>query len=248
MSRLLLTMRDIRVSLGGNLILNGVNLDLERGKVSALIGLNGAGKTTLLRVLLKEVSYGGEVRFLCGHDHTRPTPEHIGYVPQKLRVEGNLPLTGLDLFGLCLQRRPIFFGLGRRFRTHVVDLLGGVDARHLVDRPVEKISGGELQRVLLALALEPRPELLLLDEPAAGVDFQMQQGFYELIGELNRRTGVTVVLVSHDLSMVSRVAHHVFCLKDGRIECEGTPHTILSGDTLARTFGAEAGVYHHHPH
>jgi zinc transport system ATP-binding protein len=210
-----------------------------------LIGLNGAGKTTLLRALLREVPYEGSVRFHCGHDHSKPTPEHIGYVPQKLRIDGTLVLTVLDLFGLCLRRRPLFFGLGKRFRERVVALLGNVGAAHLVDQGVDKLSGGELQRVLLSLALEPQPELLLLDEPAAGVDFQMQQSFYDLISQLNARTGVTVLLVSHDVSLMPRVAHQVLCMKDGRIECSGAPQTILSGDTLARIFGPGLGVHFH---
>jgi zinc transport system ATP-binding protein len=244
----LVQMRNVCVDLGGNPVLRGVDGELARGRITAIIGLNGAGKTTLLRAILKEVPYSGEVRFLCGHDHSKPTPEHIGYVPQRLRIDGNLPLTVLDLFGLCLRQRPLFLGMGRRFRQRVLDLLRGVGVEKLTDRPVDRISGGELQRVLLALALEPRPELLLLDEPAAGIDFQMQQSFYNLIGELNEHLGMTVLLVSHDLSMVSRVAHHVLCLKDGRIECQGAPRELLTGDLLARVFGPETGLFVHHPH
>ncbi|MFO0844718.1 MAG: metal ABC transporter ATP-binding protein [Gemmataceae bacterium] len=248
MSDALIKVRGLGVTLGGNPVLRGVECALDRGKVTAVIGLNGAGKTTLLRAILKEVPYTGEVRFLCGHDHSKPTPEHIGYVPQKLRIEGNLPLTVLDLFGLCLRKRPLFLGLGGSFRDRVKVLLRGVGVEGLIDRPVERISGGELQRVLLALALEPRPELLLLDEPAAGIDFQMQQSFYNLIGELNSTLGMTVLLVSHDLSMVSRVAQQVLCLKDGRVECQGEPREILRGETLSRVFGAEAGLFVHHSH
>jgi zinc transport system ATP-binding protein len=119
----------------------------------------------------------------------------------------------------------------------------------LLSRPVEKLSGGELQRVLLGLALQPQPELLLLDEPAAGVDFQLQDDFYKLLADLNRATGVTILLVSHELSVVSQHAHYVLCLKDGRIQCEGPPQEILSGEMLTQTFGAERGVYpHRHDH
>lgn len=248
MTQPLVTLRDLAVTLGGTRILCGINTVIRRGQITALIGLNGAGKTTLLRTLLKEVPYTGEIRFACGHDHTGPTPEHIGYVPQKLRIEGNLPLTVLDLFGLCLRRRPLFLGLSRSFHHRVHELLRAVGVEHLRDRQVDRLSGGELQRVLLALALEPRPELLLLDEPAAGIDFQMQQSFYHLIGELNVKLEMTVLLVSHDLSMVSQVAHHVLCLKDGRIECEGAPQQILQGETLKQTFGAGTGLFVHHAH
>ena len=116
------------------------------------------------------------------------------------------------------------------------------------DRPVEKLSGGELQRVLLALALEPQPELLLLDEPAAGIDFQHEAKFNELIAQLNRDLGITILLVSHEMDVVSSYAHHVICLQDGCIRCQGSPPEMLTGEMLAKTFGADKGVYAHHHH
>ena len=220
-----------------------------RGQVTALIGLNGSGKTTLLRALVKEVAYSGKIHFSCGHDHSKPVPEHVGYVPQKLRLEANLPLTVLDLFALVLRRRPLFFGVGKAVRREVEQLLNTVGATHLIDVPFEVLSGGQQQRVLVAMAMQPYPELLLLDEPAAGIDFKDVEPFYNLIGDLNKKTGVTVLLVSHDLSVVSRLAHHVLCLQDGRIQCEGPPNQIVSGEVLTRTFGADMAVYahpHHH--
>src|SRR5262249_21655026 len=203
------SIRDLRVEMGGRPILNGVDAELTRGRITALIGLNGSGKTTLLRTLVKEVPYRGRIEFHCGHDHRRPPPEHVRYAPQKLRVEATLPLTVADLLGLALLRRPLFLGIGRRHRRRMEQLLARVWlGPEFLDRPVEKISGGELQRVLLALALEPQPELLLLDEPAAGIDFQHADPFYELLAGLNHQTGVTILLVSHDLSVVNRHAHH----------------------------------------
>ncbi len=128
-------------------------------------------------------------------------------------------------------------------------LLGRVNALSLLHKPVEKLSGGELQRVLLALAMEPHPELLLLDEPAAGIDFQEEDKFYDLIAGLNRETGVTILLVSHDLSVVSRMAHHVLCLEGGRIQCQGSPREIVNEEMLNHTFGSRKALYeHHHPH
>ncbi len=245
----LVTIRDLHVTLGGNAILHGVDANLARGQITALIGLNGSGKTTLLRAILKEVPYTGRIKFHCGHDHNRPMPEHVGYVPQKLNIDARLPLTVRDLLALALQRRPLFLGVSRRATRIMEGLLQRVwQPLVLLDRPVEKLSGGELQRVLLALALQPEPELLLLDEPAAGVDFRHEEPFYDLLARLNRETGVTVLLVSHELSVVSRHAHHVLCLKDGRIQCQGPPQEILSGEMLAQTFGAEKGVYAHQHH
>jgi zinc transport system ATP-binding protein len=243
----LVTIHDLRVKLGDSSILKGVNASLARGRITALIGLNGSGKTTMLRAILKEVPYSGRIQFHCGHDHRRPTPEYVGYVPQKLYIDARLPLTVRDLLALALQRRPLFLGVSRRATLLMEALLDRVwMPKTLLDRPVERLSGGELQRVLLALALQPQPELLLLDEPAAGVDFQHEQPFYELLARLNRDTGVTILLVSHELSVVSNHAHHVLCLNDGRIQCEGPPQKM--SEMLTQTFGADKMLYVHHHH
>ncbi len=245
----LVSIRDMRVTLGGRTVLDGVSADLVRGRMTALIGLNGSGKTTMLRALVREYPFRGDVRFHCGHDHTSQRPEHVGYVPQKLNIDARLPLTVRDLLGLALQRRPLFLGFRRGLVDKMRRMLDRVGMAGYLDVPVEGLSGGQLQRVLLALALEPHPELLLLDEPAAGIDFRDQQKFYDLISDLNRDTGVTVLLVSHELSMVSRHAHHVLCLRDGRIQCQGPPAEILTPDALATTFGTDMRQFgHYHPH
>ena len=246
----LVTIRNVRVELGGRVILDRVSADLARGKITALIGLNGSGKTTMLRALVREYPYRGEIRFHCGHDHTQPTPEHVGYVPQRLTLDSRLPLTVRDFLALALSPRPLFLGVPRALAEKIRALLDRVEMGQRIDSLVDKLSGGELQRVLLALALEPRPELLLLDEPAAGIDFKNQQKFYDLIAELNRSSGVTVLLVSHELTMVSRHADEVLCLRDGRIQCQGPPREVLTADNLAQTFGGDMQqfLHHHHPH
>ncbi|MBY0524483.1 MAG: metal ABC transporter ATP-binding protein [Gemmataceae bacterium] len=245
MSHALIEIKDLHVELGGTRILKGLNAHLDHGKITALIGMNGSGKTTLLRAILKEVPYSGRIAFQCGHDHSKVTPEYVGYVPQKLNIDARLPLSVRDLLALALQRRPLFLGISRRVTRQMEAMLERVwTPKSLLDHPVEKLSGGELQRVLLALAIEPKPELLLLDEPAAGVDFQHQEKFYDLIARLNQELGVTVLLVSHDTGMVSDRAHHVICLKDGKIHCEGPPKQMVSAEKLAETFGAK-GIYSH---
>jgi zinc transport system ATP-binding protein len=244
----LLSIRDLAVTLGGRAVLNGITTSIARGKITALIGLNGSGKTTMLRAIVREYPYRGEIRFHCGHDHSKPMPEHIGYVPQKLTLDARLPLTVKDLLALALSRRPLFFGIPHKTLDTIHRLLERVDMADHINKPVEVLSGGQLQRVLLALALEPQPELLLLDEPAAGIDFKSQQKFYDLIAGLNRSSGVTVLLVSHELSMVSRHSDHVLCLTDGKIQCEGPPSDVLTPDNLAKTFGADMQQFLHHHH
>jgi zinc transport system ATP-binding protein len=242
----LVTIENLRVTLGGRPILRGLSCEIGRGELTALLGPNGSGKTTLLRALLKEVPTAGRIRFHCGHDHTRPTPEHIGYVPQKLRIDTNLPMTVRDLFALALERRPIFLGIPSGLVDKMRRMLAGVGARAaLLDSPMDKLSGGEQQRVLLALALQPNPELLLLDEPAAGIDFRDQEKFYDVIARINRDRGTTVLLVSHDTSVVSRYAHHVLCLHDGNVRCQGPPAEIMTPEMLERVFGPNKALYPH---
>lgn len=248
MTDALITIHDLTVRLGDKTILNRLNTTIRRGQISALIGMNGSGKTTLLKALLHEVPYSGQIQFHCGHDHTLPMPQHIGYVPQRLHIDAKFPLTVRDLFALALQRRPLFLGVSKQTRAVMDELLQRVWApAEISDRLVEKLSPGQLQRVLLALALYPKPELLLLDEPAAGVDFVHGEKFYDLITRLNEETGVTIVLVSHDIKIVSRHVQHVLCMRDGTITCEGPPHEILTGENIAQVFGAEmALVVHQH--
>jgi len=244
----LVSIHNVHVTLGGAEILRGVSAAIDRGRITALMGLNGSGKTTLLRCILHEIPYRGLIEFHCGHDHRQPNPQHVGYVPQKLHIDAHLPLTVRDLLGLALQRRPLFLGIRAGLKAQMERMLEGVGAPgSLLERPVEKLSGGELQRVLLALALEPSPELLLLDEPASGVDFQDRERLYDFISRLNREKGTTVVLVSHDISVVGQHTHHVLCLKDGKIRCEGPPREIITTDMLGQIFGAQSEFYTH-PH
>jgi zinc transport system ATP-binding protein len=185
------------------------------------------------------------IQFHCGHDHSQPYPEAIGYVPQRLTLDARLPLTVRDFLALTLGRRPLFLGISKTVTAKSKAMLERVGVADYLDVPVEGLSGGQLQRVLLALALEPQPELLLLDEPAAGIDFKDQKKFYELIASLNRELGVTVLLVSHDLNMVQAHAHDVLCLRGGAIQCHGPPGEILTPINMSLVFGAELNMFPH---
>lgn len=242
----LVSLDNVRVSIDGIDILKNISAAIEKGKITALVGLNGSGKTTLLRSILREIPSEGKIVFHCSHDHRKPQPQHVGYVPQRLRLEANFPLTVRDLLAGALSRRPVFLGVSRSLEARMRGMLDRVGAPlALLDRPMERISGGEQQRVLLSLALEPNPELLLLDEPAAGIDFKDQEAFYDVIQRINTDQNVTILLASHDTSMVAKQAHHVLCLKDGRIECQGPPETTLTPQTLSEIFGSQTAFVRH---
>src|SRR5258708_1209715 len=139
MTKSLVTISNLSVELGGNPILVGLHAELLRNQITALVGINGSGKTTLLRALLKEIPYTGAVAFHGGQDSSKPNPQHVGYVPQRLKIESNLPMTVRDLLGAALQRGPIFFGFGSKLIAQISAMLHEVGASEaLLDKPVEK--------------------------------------------------------------------------------------------------------------
>jgi zinc transport system ATP-binding protein len=228
---------NVTVRAGEATLVEDVSFDLPRGEFCALIGPNGAGKTTLLRAILGELRHEGRIT----------VGTRLGYVPQRLELDRALPMRVLEFLALGLQRRPLLFGVSARSRERATSLLERVGAAPLAERPLGGLSGGELQRVLLAAALQDDPGLLLLDEPAAGVDVRGESRLHDLLQEEVRR-GATVVLVSHDLSVVADLTDHVLCL-NRRLLCEGNARDLLTAETIARVFGANAAVYdHHRPH
>ncbi|GIV05568.1 MAG: zinc import ATP-binding protein ZnuC [Fimbriimonadales bacterium] len=235
----LITASGVEVVLGGRAVLQGVSLELQSGETVALIGPNGAGKTTLLRVLLGLLPYRGRVEVLGKPPErlTRAERQQIGYVPQALQFDRTTPL---------LTRELLWALLGERAQTHAQlhAILDAVDATHLLEKPVRTLSGGELQRVVIAAALAQQPKLLLLDEPATGIDVGVRLQFYELIERLRAEQEMGVLIVSHDLSVVSRYATRVVCIHH-RLICTGSPEEILQMPILEELYGHPVGIYQH---
>ena len=239
---------DLRLTLDGVPILQGVNLKVPAGRLVALIGPNGAGKTTLLRCMLGlQRGYSGQVK-LFGEAQPQRAMPRVGYVPQRLNLERTFVLSVREF--LCLRRPQTRSWFWRSNRSNDVAIRGSlaeIGVESLLDRPLANLSGGELQRVLIAYSLLTNPDLLLLDEPTAGVDLPGEQTFYDLIGEIHRKRGITVMLVSHDLSMVYRHADWIYAL-NGVICCEGPPETIMNAESLKQAYGIHVSPYHHHHH
>ncbi len=238
-----LEIRNLSVRAGGIEILSGIDADIRCGEVTALIGPNGAGKTTLLLAILGLVDYTGEIRFCRAEEHGRGAPR-IGYVPQQLEFDRDAPLTVLDFFALSSQRCPVVFGHSRASRAAARESLAGAGAPHLADRPLGKLSGGELQRVLLALALRDNPDILLLDEPVSGVDAAGEELFCDFLDQIHSASRFSLLLVSHDLSVVSRHADRVICLNH-RIVCQGATTETLTPGNLAAMYGSGAHLFSH---
>ncbi len=245
-SELVVEVKDVRLAFDSQPVLRGVNLRVPRGQLVALIGPNGSGKTTLLRCLLglQKVD-SGEIR-LFGSDNIRGVLSKVGYVPQRMTLERSFSLSVREFLALRLRETRNWFWRPHRrtdelIRARLPEI--GVDA--LLDRPLAHLSGGQLQRFLIAFCLLTKPELLLLDEPTAGVDSPGEQTFYDLIAAIQQRYQITVILVSHDLSMVYRHASWVYAL-NGVICCEGPPEMVLTAESLKEAYGIHVSPYHHH--
>ena len=230
----LLEIRDLTVQRDGRRVLSDVSLEVGRGAAHLLVGPNGAGKSTLLMAVLGRVEFAGSIRF-----HWRGVAG-IGYVPQSFSIDRTLPVTVGEFLALAHQRRPICMGITRRQRHRIEQVLARVGLSGFSARLLSALSGGELQRVLLANAIDPKPELLLLDEPASGLDETAVGRFEAVLYDLKRSRDTTILMVSHDLGQVRRLADDVTLL-DRRVRRTGSPGTVLSGD-LAGAFGLTSGA------
>jgi zinc transport system ATP-binding protein len=240
--------RDLRVTFGDTQVLRGVNLRVPQGQIVALIGPNGSGKTTLLRCLLGLQKYSqGEVRIFGERNLDKVLPR-VGYVPQKLALERSFILSVREFLALRLRStRNWFFKSHKQLDDLIKPALVHIGVEELLDRPIAQLSGGQLQRVLIAYGLLSKPDLLLLDEPTAGVDTPGEETFYDLIAHVQRQYKLTVILVSHDLSMVYSHASRVYAL-NGVICCEGPPEQVMNAESLKQAYGIHATPYAHHHH
>jgi zinc transport system ATP-binding protein len=224
------------VTLGQYEILRGVNLHIHCGDLTAVIGPNGAGKSTLLKAILGETPHSGSLSFLDEKNRHTDRPQ-IGYVPQKLDFDASSPTSVFDLFASALSNEPVWLLHAKKARKAILESLTGVEAAHLIDRRLGALSGGELQRVLLALALSPVPDLLLLDEPVSGIDHNGLKLFYKTVSDLRRNYDLSIILVSHDLDLVAQYADRVILLNNKTIECAGTPQEVFSNEKTVELFG-----------
>ena len=227
----------IDVRFGSQTVLGGVDAAVHEGEIVTLIGPNGAGKTTLVRVLL------GLERVDSGTVARRPGLR-IGYMPQRIEVEPTLPLTVYRFLTLTVGRG------GAAMKTRVAAVLDEVGAGAVSGRPFRDLSGGEVQRVLLARALLRDPDLLVLDEPVQGVDVTGQAELYRLIRGIRGERGCGVLLVSHDLHLVMAATDRVICL-NRHVQCAGHPEEVSRDPAYVALFGesvaADLAVYRHRP-
>jgi zinc transport system ATP-binding protein len=224
-NNILVKVQNISVKIQGNDILDNISLDVERGRIVTLIGPNGAGKSTLVRIVL------GLLKPNSGNVF-RQDGIRIGYMPQHLSIDPILPITVMSFLRLS------------RVKTDIKQVVAEVGISHLLDRPIQKISGGEMQRVLLARALLREPDLLVLDEPIQGVDLTGQSELYELIGKIRQQRGCGILMVSHDLHLVMAATDYVVCLNK-HLCCSGHPEVVTKDPAYLKLFGTAIYTHKH---
>ena len=233
MTDTLISLKNICIDFQGRPILKGIDLDVKQGEIVTLIGPNGAGKTTLVRIVLGLQKADSGERILT-------KGLKIGYMPQKLHVDNSMPLV--------VKR---FLSLTGSKLAEIESALNRTGVKHVINSPVQSLSGGELQRVLLSRALLNQPHLLVLDEPVQGVDVNGQRELYHLITEIRNEHNCSVLMVSHDLHLVMASTDKVVCINQ-HVCCSGHPHLVKRHPAYLKLFGGESdelAVYtHHHDH
>ena len=229
---------ELSVRKGSTEILNQVNLTANHGEILALIGRNGAGKTTLLKAILGQTPYTGRITYFnCqGKRIDRP---RIGYVPQFLAFDRSTPVTVEDLFCANRSRIPVWMSHGKKRQKEAESLLEKVGGTGLFRKKLGALSGGELQRVLQAFALDPLPDLLLLDEPVSAVDRKGVGVFYDLVTSLRSEYHMPVILVSHDLGHVKKYASKAAFLQDGTVAMQNAVDKVLNNPQVREAFGLD---------
>ena len=233
-----LRVQDLTVKIGADTILENIDLHVHCGEMIALIGPNGAGKSTLLKTILGQQAYEGIISFAVPGSRNRKPK--IGYVPQSPAFDPGDSVTVADLFACCMSKRPAFLGQSKILREKISVCLERVHSENLIDKRVGTLSGGELQRVLLALALEPLPNILILDEPLSGVDVEGMETLMDMLDEIRKTYDLSILMITHDFSMLSRYADQVILLNKQLI-CQGTPGEVLDSEDFRRVFHRKGG-------
>ena len=233
-----LRVENLSVKIGTDSILKDVNLHVHCGEMVALIGPNGAGKSTFLKAVLGQREYEGTIAF--SEPGQRSKKPRIGYVPQSPAFDPSDPVSVADLFACCMSKRPAFLGLGKSMQGTVLECLERVHGEELLHKRIGTLSGGELQRVLLALALEPMPNILILDEPLSGVDVEGMETLMDMLDEIRKEYDLSILMTTHDFSMLPRYADQVVLIDHG-VKIQGKPEVVLNSAEFHKAFHLKGG-------
>lgn len=223
------------VTIGEQEILTDINLHIHCGTLNAIVGQNGAGKSTLVKAMLGELPYTGSIEFKDREDGQIQKLK-TGYVPQSINIEKRTPVSVFDLMACYKSRFPVFLHKKKKLYEEIYECLKIFQAESFIDRQVCNLSGGQLQRVLLSLAVLNEPDLLLLDEPVSGIDQNGMELFYKLMDYLKKNFDLAVILISHDLEYVAEYADRVILL-DQTILKQGSVREVYRSREFREVFG-----------
>ena len=226
---------NLGVKLGKDVILEDVNLHMHCGELTVVIGPNGAGKSTLLKAILCDVPHEGTIDLKETATGNQGSMK-IGYVPQSLNIEREIPITVYDLFASFISNTPVWLFKSKKLYNKIYEQLKIFSVEDCIDKQVGKLSGGQLQRVMLSIAITPMPNLLILDEPVSGIDENGVRDFYRVVNELKTKYDLAILLVSHDLHLVKKYADKVILL-DKTILAQGTPDEVYMNNSFREIFG-----------
>lgn len=234
-----LRIQNLSVNIGKEQILKDISMHVHCSEIVAIIGPNGAGKSTLLKSILGQQDHEGVISFSVPGQRNRQAK--IGYVPQSPTFDPGDPITVADLFACCMSKRPAFLGVSGSMKNRILECLSRVQGESLIHKRVGTLSGGELQRVLLALALEPLPNVLILDEPLSGVDVDGMESVMEMLDEIRKTYDLSVVMTTHDFGMLSKYTDQVYLI-DKSIVYSGTPDEVLASEEFRNVFHQKGGL------
>ena len=244
-----LKLEGLSVRLQGDSILEDVSFHLHCGEIVALIGPNGAGKSSLFRSILGQMPYKGNITFapaggpairLADGTVTGGKRPLVGYVPQAPSFDRGDPVSVLDFFTAATAKWPVWLPVSKKHREQAAACLARVHGEDLLDKPMGALSGGQLQRVLLALALEPVPHILILDEPLSGVDIEGEHQLLEMLDELRTQYDLSIFLSTHDFATLGQFADKVILLNK-KVLRAGPPDEVLSSPEFYETFHLKMG-------
>jgi len=227
--------KNLGVRFGSEVVLDNINLHVHCGTITEIIGKNGGGKSTFVKALLGEVKHTGEIEYrnIEGGDRRNL---RIGYVPQNLNIDKSTPMSVYDLFASFCFNVPVLIK-SKKIYAKVLEALKEFDAEDLIDKQIGTLSGGQLQRVLISMAVMDKPKLLILDEPVSGIDSAGMKVFYDKMKYLKEHYDMAILIVSHDLEYVYHYADNVMLL-DNTILAYGSPKEVYTTKAFDDTFGA----------
>jgi zinc transport system ATP-binding protein len=229
----LLDVKNLSVKFGDVMVLESVNFSLGKGDILTIIGPNGAGKTVLVKSILGLIPHEGEVAFNGRQISTQLT--QIGYVPQGLDFDRTFPITAKELLDLVSKKAT---------PEEIKTVCQHLEIEKILSKKIGTLSGGQMQRILIARAVSGNPKLLIMDEPTAGVDIGGVKSFYDIVEHLNKEHGITIILISHEIDMVYSLASKVLCLNK-KMLCVGTPKEAITKNILEKLYGGNFGPKEH---